>query len=83
MIPFLLFLGLVAGVIGLVVSLELLEKQKQHYEQQIREIKQQINIAVIRTPNCLCGTPATQQFELEDKTYFACNKCLATQLENV
>lgn len=82
MIVFLIFLGFVAAVIATLVCLELFERQKQHYEQQIREIKQQINIAVVRTPNCLCGTPATHQFELEDKTYYACNTCLPNQLEN-
>ncbi|MBB02109.1 MAG: hypothetical protein CMJ47_05630 [Planctomyces sp.] len=82
MIPLLILVGVVAAIFGLIFVQELLEKQKQHYEQQIREIKQQINIAVVRTPNCLCGTPATHQFELQDKTYFACNKCLPNQLEN-
>ncbi|MCC9641692.1 hypothetical protein LOC71_05350 [Rhodopirellula sp. JC740] len=80
---YVLLFGLVAIVAIITVSIELSDRQKQHYEQQIREIKQQINIAVVRTPNCLCGTPATHQFELEDKTYFACNKCLPNQLENV
>lgn len=83
MIPLLIIFGVLAAIFGVIFVQDLMDKQKQHYEQQIREMKQQINISVVRTPNCLCGTSATQQFELEDKTYYACPKCLATQLENV
>ena len=62
---------------------ENLQRRNEDLIKQMSKLKQQINISVVRTPNCDCGIPAPLKFDHEEKTYYACNSCLPKQLENV
>lgn len=60
-----------------------LAKANESLHEQMQKMRQQINIAVIRTPVCKCEKPATHKYEHHGQTFYACTTCLPSQLENV
>lgn len=60
------------------------KKENIALKEQIGNMRQQINIAVVRTPMCKCDKNiATHKYEHNGETHYACTSCLPSQLEKL